>query len=153
MPARLGPEQRALLAEARRATLATIAPDGRPRLVPCCFALVDGDRGPLIYTPIDEKPKHSPDPRTLGRVQDIERDGRVTLLVDRWDEDWSRLAWLRIEGVARVLWPVADADEHATAVRALRTRYPQYHGHGLEGLPVIRIEPTRASGWGVAQVG
>ena len=92
----LSAAQRAFLASARRAVLATIAPDGRPRLVPICF-VVDGEP-PTLYTPIDDKPKRSDDPLALARVRDIAADPRVTILVDRWDEDWTRLAWLRVEG-------------------------------------------------------
>ena len=147
MSARLEPDQRALLEEARRATLATIGPDGLPRLFPCCFALLDRPDGPLLVTPIDEKPKRTSDPRTLARVTDIERDGRVTLLVDRWDEDWSRLAWLRVTGTADVLWPSDAREAHAEAAVALRHRYRQYRAHILESLPMIRITPTRISGW------
>ena len=82
--------------------LATIAPDGRPRLVPICFVL-DPVR-PVLYTPLDEKPKRS---RTspLARVRDILADPRVTVLVDRWDEDWEQLAWVRCHGHATLLEP------------------------------------------------
>lgn len=143
---------RALLISERRATLTTIAPDGHPRSVPCCFAIgVEGD-GLVIDTPIDAKAKTSSDPMRLARVRDIRRDPRVTLLVDRWDEDWSRLAWIRVEGSARLLlpWAPPDAGVHAAAVRALRGRYPQYEGHRLETLPIIRIGPDRVTGWSAA---
>lgn len=147
MPALLAADQRALLDEQRRATLATIGPDGRPRLVPCCFALLDVGDGQVLVTPIDDKPKRATDPRSLARVRDIERDPRVTLLVDRWDEDWSRLAWLRLDGVARLLWPGDDPVEHHVAVTALRQRYPQYRTHALELLPIIRVAVEAVRGW------
>lgn len=140
---------RALLVQARTGTLVTIAPDGRPRPVPCCFAIgIEGD-GLVIDTPIDAKPKASSDPMRLARVRDIRRDPRVTLLVDRWDEDWDRLAWVRVEGAARLLvpWAPAAAAAHAAAVRALRARYPQYREQRLETLPIIRITPERVTGW------
>ncbi len=102
----LEPGQRALLDEARRATLATIGPDGRPRLVPCCFALDRGRRWPWWSTrPSTTSPSARAIRRSLARVRDIERDPRVTLLVDRWDEDWTRLAWLRLDGIARLISP------------------------------------------------
>jgi PPOX class probable F420-dependent enzyme len=143
----LGPGALRLLAEARRATLATIGPDGRPRLVPCCFALVESATGSVIYTPIDDKPKASTDPRSLARVRDIERDPRVTLLVDRWDEEWARLAWVRIDGLASIVWPADDPDAPAVAAQALRMRYPQYAAHRLEELPVIAISPVATRSW------
>src|SRR6267378_2021006 len=93
-------DQRAFLESARQAVLATIAPDGRPRLVPICF-VVAGEP-PILYTPIDDKPKRTDKPFALARVRDIEADPRVTVLVDRWDEDWARLAWLRCVGSATV---------------------------------------------------
>jgi PPOX class probable F420-dependent enzyme len=143
---------RALLVTERRATLATIAPDGRPRSVPCCFAIGVGGEGVVIDTPIDAKPKSSSDPMRLARVRDIRRDPRVTLLVDRWDEDWTRLAWLRVDGTARLLlpWAPPDAAAHAGAVRALRGRYPQYATQRLETLPIIRIAPARVTSWAAA---
>jgi len=139
--------QRRFLASARRAVLATIAPDGRPRLVPICFAF-DAEP-PTLYTPIDDKPKRNDDPLALARVRDIAADPRVTVLVDHWDEDWSGLAWLRGEGVAALLEPEVGA-EHAAAVTALRAKYPQYESHRLGERPLIRITLERLIGWGVA---
>ena len=142
----LSASQRAFLEASRRAVLATIAPGGRPRLVPICF-VVDRDR-PIVYTPIDEKPKRDDDPLTLARVRDIAADPRVTILVDRWDEDWTQLAWLRGEGQAALIDPGA---EHASAVTALRARYSQYATHGLDERPLIRITLKRVIGWGLAE--
>ncbi len=145
----LSREHRALLFTERRATLVTITPDGRPRPVPCCFAMGVEDGSVVIDTPIDAKPKTSTDPMRLARVRDIRRDPRVALLVDRWDEDWSKLAWLRVEGAARLLlpWAPRDADAHRSALTAVRARYPQYREQQLERLPVIRITPERVTGW------
>ena len=141
----LSAAQRTFLASARRAVLATIAPDGRPRLVPICF-VVAGEP-PILYTPIDDKPKRTDDPLELARVRDIEADPRVTILVDRWDEDWTRLAWLRAEGRATLLDP-AIAAERAVAVATLRAKYPQYATHRLEKRPLIRVTLERVIGWG-----
>ncbi len=93
---RLDGEARAFVVAARSATLATIAPDGRPRPVPVCFELVAQD----LWIAIDDKPKRSTDPMGLARVRDILERPAVSLLVDRWDEDWTRLGWVRIEGQA-----------------------------------------------------
>ena len=106
------------IARARTATLGTIADDGRPRLVPICFVL-DGD---VLVTPIDEKPKNATDPRQLARIRDIERRADVTVLVDRWDEDWHHLAWLRIDGRASAPRIERLLAEHLPARRrAIRT--------------------------------
>ena len=147
----LSAPQRAFLGSARRAVLATIAPDGRPRLVPISFVL-DGDR-PVVYTPIDDKPKRDDDPLALARVRDIGADPRVTILVDRWDEDWSRLAWLRGDGRAELLAPSTENDEHRIAVNTLRAKYEQYATHRLETRPMIKITLERVTDWSPSPLG
>ena len=149
-PVELSADKRAFLAAARTAALATIAPDGSPRLVPVCFALVDAAdvTEPVIYTPLDDKPKRVGDPRELARVRDILARPDVSLLVDRWSEDWTHLGWLRIRGRASLLEPGDAPDEHAAAVAALRARYPQYADHHLEDRPIIRIAVVATRSWG-----
>jgi PPOX class probable F420-dependent enzyme len=142
----LSPDERAFLESARRATLATIAPDGRPRLVPICF-VVD-PTSPVLYTPLDEKPKAVDDVARLARVRDLLRDPRVAVLVDRWDEDWSRLAWLRCQGAASVIDAGSSPTDRAPAMAALRAKYPQYATHALETRPIIRIAIARTTSWG-----
>jgi PPOX class probable F420-dependent enzyme len=134
-------EHATFIARARSATLGTIADDGRPRLVPICFVL-DGD---VLFTPIDEKPKNATDPRQLARIRDIERRADVTVLVDRWDEDWQHLAWLRIDGRASL---AEDPADRARTIAALRAKYPQYTGHDLERRPLIRIGIDQVRSWG-----
>lgn len=141
----LDDEARAVLAGARVGRLATADAEGRPHVVPICFALVDDEGGPTLVTPIDEKPK-SADPDALRRVRDIQANPRVAVVVDHYAEDWDRLGWLQLRGTARVLDPAADG--HAAAVEALRTRYDQYADHALEDRPVIAIELGSASSWG-----
>ena len=148
----LDADVRRFVSEGRTATMATIAPDGRPRLVPVCFILADRDddrRRPLLYTPLDEKPKTVEDPRRLARVRDLLVLPDVTLLVDRWSEDWDELAWVRLYGSAELLEPEArELAEHQRAVAALEAKYPQYASHALAGRPVIRVAIERAVGWG-----
>jgi PPOX class probable F420-dependent enzyme len=131
------PWQRQLLDECRVARLATIMPDGRPRLVAACYAVVRD----LLYIPVDEKPKRSIE---LARLRDIRRDPRVTFLVDRYDDDWSRLAWVRVDADARVLLEGAAAPD---AIDALRSRYPQYATMAIEALPLIEVAPARVTSW------
>jgi coenzyme F420-0:L-glutamate ligase/coenzyme F420-1:gamma-L-glutamate ligase len=147
----LNDEQRAFAAAARTATLATITPSGQPRLVPICFVVGDDDTigRPKIYTPLDDKPKRNADPHELARVQDLLVLPEASLLVDRWSEDWSRLAWLRLHARGILLEPEPhEQEEHAAAVAALRTKYPQYASHALEGRPIIRLTVDRALSWG-----
>ena len=140
MPPALTAAERDLLGGARRATLATIAADGRPRLVPICFVVIDD----VVWTPIDEKRKVAPDVRQLARIRDIGRDPRVSVLVDHWSEDWSELAWARISGRAEVV------DSDPTVVAALRAKYQQYTDHDLESRPMIRIEIESVRSWRAA---
>ena len=137
------------LAHARRAVLVTVAPDGLPRPVPICHAVLEADGWPVLYTPIDAKPKASPDPLRLARVGDVVVRPDVVVLVDRWDEDWRALAWLRVHGRASMLAPGGAAgDEHARAVGALRVKYRQYADHPLERRPLIRVRLGRTTSWG-----
>ena len=145
MPQVLTSAERALLAEARTATLATIDPDGRARLVPICFVVIDD----TLWSPLDEKTKVVADPRALARVRDIVARPEVTLLVDRWSEDWSDLAWVRLRGLASLVDP---SDVPARVLTALRAKYPQYAAHDLEARPALRIASARATAWSAADV-
>lgn len=136
----LSPDERAIAAAARRATLATITTDGRPRLVPICYVMVDD----AVWSPLDEKPKATPNPRSLARVRDITERPEVSLLIDRWSEDWSELAWLRLSGRAELIEP---GDVPADIVPLLRAKYPQYAGHALESRPLIKVTIERATSW------
>jgi PPOX class probable F420-dependent enzyme len=138
-------DELAFLAAARTATLATIAPDGWPRLVPVCFVVREGID---VYVPLDEKPKRTDDPRDLARVRDLRARPDVALLVHRWSEDWSELGWLRLRGTASLVEPADELDEHAAVVAELRAKYPQYASHRLEERPLIRVRVTGASSWG-----
>jgi PPOX class probable F420-dependent enzyme len=140
-------DDRTLLADTRRVVLATIAPDGHPRLVPVCF-VVDRER-PVLYTPLDDKSKAVDDPTALARVRNIARDDRASVLVDRWDEDWTRLVWLRLDGRATLLAP--DDAGHAEIVAALRAKYPQYATHRLEDRPLIAVTVERATRWSASE--
>jgi PPOX class probable F420-dependent enzyme len=159
MPAEpiLTAEERRFLAESREAVLATLDPDGLPRLVPICYVIGNADDRlgrPMLYTPIDEKPKASADPRRLARIRDLLVLPTAVVLVDRWDEDWSRLAWLRVYGRAEILEPQPhEVEEHAWAVDALRAKYEQYRAQKLEARPIIRVTLDRARSWGAVDLG
>lgn len=138
----LTPDDRAFMAAARTATLATTAPDGRPRLVPVCFEVEEStDR---LWIALDEKPKQASDPRDLARVRDILARPDVALLVDRWSEDWTQLAWLRLAGRAALVEP---ADVPAGIVESLRAKYPQYQEHALESRPMLAIKIQHVTRW------
>ena len=144
---RLSSAEAAFLAAERVARLATVGADGAPHLVPVCYAaeIADGVLAAL-YIALDEKPKRVA-PAALKRVRNLLANPAVALLVDRYDDaDWSRLAFLRVDGRAALLDP--GGDEHARALAALRAKYPQYRAMALEERPVIRITPLRARSWG-----
>jgi PPOX class probable F420-dependent enzyme len=150
-PPILSDAQRAFVAGARRATLATIAPSGRPRLVPICYVLGPDDTNgrPRIHSPLDEKPKTTDDPHELARVRDLLVLPSATLLVDRWSEDWTQLGWVRLECQGELLEPEPrEREEHAAAIVALRAKYPQYATHRLEERPILRLTVLGAISWG-----
>jgi PPOX class probable F420-dependent enzyme len=119
--------------------LATVDAEGRPHVVPVCFAYVEG----RLYTPIDEKPKRG-DPRSLTRVRNLLRNPAVCLVVDRYDEDWTRLSWIQVRGRAAL---TEQAAERTTALAALRAKYAQYRSMDLESRPLIAIQPERVVAW------
>jgi PPOX class probable F420-dependent enzyme len=119
------------------ARLATIDPDGRPHLVPIVFALDGG----TLYSAVDRKPKRS---TTLRRIENARTRPDVTILVDHYEDDWSRLWWIRLRGRARVL----DAgEEHDRALELLAGKYPQYRSEPPTG-PVLAVDVTEVREWG-----
>ena len=129
-------EVRKRVRDARVGRLATVSPDGRPHLVPLCFAL-DGE---VLYSAVDNKPKRS---KRLQRVENIRNRPRVALIVDHYDEDWTRLWWVRLDGTARVL-DTGSEREHALAL--LRSKYQQYRAQPPTGA-VIAVDVVRWRGW------
>ena len=121
---------------ARVAHLATVGADALPHLVPVCFA-VEGD---TVYSAVDHKPKRTTD---LQRLRNIAANPQVALLADHYEDDWSRIWWVRIDGRAEVL-DASDASERA--IDALSARYPQYRRARPSG-PVVSIRIERLSGW------
>lgn len=122
------------------ARLATVDEQARPHVVPICFALV----GEVLYSVIDEKPKRG-DPTRLRRLRNISANPRVQVLFDVYDDgDWSRLCYVQIRGRARIL---SSGKDYGDALRALRQRYRQYSGMGLEGRPVIAVDMDAIVGW------
>jgi coenzyme F420-0:L-glutamate ligase / coenzyme F420-1:gamma-L-glutamate ligase len=144
-PAVLTPEQTAFLVRQRVARLATAGGTGEPHAIPVCFTY----DGRSIYIALDEKPKNVP-PTRLKRIRNILENPSVALLVDRYAEDWSLLAYVMVRGRAELLEPAPE--EHAAAVRLLRGKYHQYEGMRIEENPVIAIRPSRVASWGALDV-
>ena len=107
--------------------------------------LVDGN---TVYFTIDEKPKKKSG-MPLKRLSNMRENPNVALVVDRYDDDWSRLGWVMVQGRADLL----DAgDEHDLAQDGLRARYRQLEGMRIEELPVIAIRIEHAASWGNLEV-
>lgn len=121
---------------ARVARLATVGPDNHPHLVPICFVL-DGD---VLYSAVDRKPKRS---TSLKRVENVRTNPQVTVLVDHYDDDWTQLWWVRLDGHARVL---TEGQERERALALLEAKYPQYSAERPEG-PVLAIDIERRRRW------
>ena len=128
-----------MLAAARVGRLATADAAGRPLVVPVCYTF-DGTH---LYSAVDAKPKRT---RELRRLHNIAANPLTSLVVDEWDEDWTRLRYVIVEGRADVLH---DGDEFARAIDGLVAKYPQYRTLALsrESGALIRIVPDRVLCW------
>ena len=133
-------EQRRRVAIARVARLATVGADGVPHLVPVVFALV----GDTVYSAVDRKPKRT---MALRRLTNVRATGRASLLVDHYDDDWTALWWVRVDGDAEVLG--VDDNEGASAIDALMRKDPQHAAERPAGSVVaVRVRAWR--GWAAA---
>lgn len=136
-------DARSRFAAARVARLATVSAAGVPHLVPITFAvLTDPTGGERIVFVVDDKPKTT---TRLRRLDNIAARPSVCLLVDVYDDDWSRLWWARADGTATV----RAADDHA--VDALAARYPAYIERRPRG-PVVSIQVSGWTGWAAGDV-
>jgi PPOX class probable F420-dependent enzyme len=127
---------RRLVGEARVARLASVRPDGRPHIIPCCFA-IEGD---TVYSAVDAKPKSTLE---LRRLENIRLTPAVALLIDHYSEDWAALWWVRLDGTAQV---IESGHERDHALERLREKYEQYRREPPPG-PVIMMDVTRWRAW------
>jgi len=127
------------LVSARVAYLAT-ARGGQPTVVPISFVFL----GNRIYHAIDSKPKRVP-PERLRRVRNLEANPRAAVLIEHYEEDWTKLWFTLLEGRARLL---RSGPEHRRAIQALRRKYPQYLEMPLDpGALVVSVEVERTRFW------
>lgn len=122
------------LRSAQSGVLGTVDNDLGTHLVPVVYTPVEDSR---VLIAVDAKPKRS---RRLRRLTNIDRDPRVTLLVESYSSDWSELWWARADGLAAVRPSV-----ERTLEQRHRARYPQLEGHELG--PWIDIQIEAVSGW------
>ena len=136
----LSSRERRFLETQRVARLATADARGLPHVVPVCFAVADG----TLYVTIDQKPKRL-GATPLKRLRNISQNPAVAIVADRYDEDWTRLGWVMLQGLAEIL---TAGSEHARAQALLRARYAQLRAMAIEGLPVIAVRVARVLSWG-----
>jgi PPOX class probable F420-dependent enzyme len=134
--------ERAFILSHRVARMATADKMGRPLVVPICYAY----DGMCLYTPIDKKPKRVP-VDGLKRVRNISENPNVSVVIDEYQEDWTRLGYVIIHGRAEI---IKRGKEYLRSLRLLCERYPQYKSMNLSklNLPVIKIVPNRITSWG-----
>lgn len=151
MPSLNPAAMRQLVQTARVARLATVDAEGRPHLVPVCFVLIGGEdsgrpgddgseNGDRVHIAVDHKPKRGTE---LRRTANLRATGHACLLVDHYDEDWSQLWWVRLDGHGQ---QSSDLDEVSRALDALAAKYPQYRERRPDG-PVLTVEVTGYRGW------
>ena len=128
------------LREARIGHLATARANGAPSVVPVCFVA----EPPHVFTVIDAKPK-SVEPAELRRVRDLTENPQAALVVDRWDEDWSRLGYVLLRGQVKL---IQDGPVHQQALALLRRKYELYRAMGLERALVIDLHIESHHRWG-----
>jgi PPOX class probable F420-dependent enzyme len=111
--------------------------EGAPRVMPVTFARVGGS----LWTAVDSKPKraHGED---VARVRWLRASPAAALTVDRYDDDWSRLAWVQTLCTAAVV----EADGRGKVLEALAARYPAYRDDPPPG-PLIELRPERILCW------
>ena len=136
---RLGRKILSFIRSARIAHFATADRSGQPHAVPICFVFDDK----YFYSPIDEKPKRTA-PAKPKRLRNIAENPQVSLVIDHYDENWSKLAYVLITGAARVM---QRGQRHRRAVTLLRRKYSQYRTMAIDRRPVIVIKPKRITGW------
>jgi PPOX class probable F420-dependent enzyme len=133
-------DQRRFLDGQRVARLATADAGGRPHVIPICFVAA----GDTVYLTIDRKPKRK-SAAPLKRIANIRENPFVALVADHYDDDWSQLGWVMVQGRAEVL---DSGDEHDWAQASLRARYRQLDGMRIHALPVVAIRIEHAISWG-----
>jgi PPOX class probable F420-dependent enzyme len=125
------------------ARLASVGPDGSPHVVPIVFVAVDG----ILYSPIDGKPKRGP---ALQRIRNVAHNPTVSVVLDRYDADWRRLWWVRIDAAADAIAPETIGRAEWDRIGcALQAKYPQYATVAMftDTPTLLRIVPRRHTAW------
>lgn len=137
----LAPSVAGFIAEGRVGRLGTADASGQPLVVPICYAF-DGES---LFSAIDAKPK-TLGPRGLRRIRNLRENPKVSVVIDRYVEDWTQLRYVIIQGRAELL---TEGGDFARGVDLLLAKYPQYRNMGLNrdsGL-MIKVKPDRVTQW------
>ena len=129
-------QQRGRVQRARVARLATVRPGGAPHIVAVTFAL----HADTVVTAVDDKPKRTQD---LQRLRNVEQHPAATLLIDHYDEDWSKLWWVRLDGDAQV---IREEPGRSEALAPLVAKYDHYRNSPPRG-PVLAVHVRSATSW------
>jgi PPOX class probable F420-dependent enzyme len=128
---------------ARVARLATVDYTSKPHLVPVVF-VYDGNH---FFIPIDQKRK-TVKPQRLKRIKNIQDNPNVALLIDKYREDWTKLAFVMIQGKASIITSKTQGNiQVQEAYKKLTTKYRQYQKIGLSEMCII-IKPEKVASWG-----
>jgi PPOX class probable F420-dependent enzyme len=135
-------KERAFILSHRVARMATADKSGRPLVIPICYAY----DGRCFYTPIDKKPKRV-SVGALKRVRNVLENPNVSIVIDEYQEDWTRLFYVIIHGRAEL---IERGEQYINSLGLLCEKYPQYKDMNLSklNLPVIKIAPDRIISWG-----
>jgi PPOX class probable F420-dependent enzyme len=129
------------IADGRVGRLGTADPSGQPMVVPICYAW----DGSTLFSALDAKPKTRPG-SDLKRVRNIKENAKVSVVIDRYDEDWSQLEYAILQGEARL---VTHGEDFSRGADLLLDKYPQYRAMGLdrrEGLMIV-VAPSKVTHW------
>jgi PPOX class probable F420-dependent enzyme len=126
---------------ARFARLATIDSEFKPHLVPVVFVF----NGNHFFIPVDEKRKTAK-PEKLKRIRNIQHNPNVALLIDEYSEDWTKLAFVMIQGKASIASKGEGNIQVREAYKKLMTKYIQYQKVGVGEMCII-ITPKKVASW------
>jgi PPOX class probable F420-dependent enzyme len=136
------PRIKGLIERARVARLATVDSESKPHLVPVVFVF-DGN---CFFIPIDKKRKEVK-PEKLKRIKNIQNNPNVVLLIDEYSDDWTRLAFVMVQGKASIASKTQGNLQMQEAYKKLITKYPQYQRIGLGEMCII-LKPEKVASWG-----
>jgi PPOX class probable F420-dependent enzyme len=130
------PQERTRVAAARVARLATVRTDGTPHIVAVTFALEED----IVVSAVDHKPKRT---HELQRLRNLQERPTASLLVDHYEEDWSKLWWVRLDLDVEI---VRDGTRRTDLLEPLIRKYAEYRVTAPGG-PVLVMAVRSTTSW------